>query len=86
MRAEIRNEMSPVVSRAVNISRTPGAQSFESGGGRSGLSAPADLASHEVVDDGGGIQTGWDFMLSVDSLGDPLAALRVQGNTKNYGS
>jgi hypothetical protein len=70
MRLEVRNEMSPVVARAVGMAR-PGAP-IANGDARS-FSAPADLVTAEGVDGGGTIYTIFPALTDVDSTDDLTA-------------
>ena len=87
MRTELRNELSPVIARAVGLGKEPGAPA--AGVARAGAraaSSPGDEVTEQGVDDDGTVYTIWDFCLGVDELGGKNAALRVQGNAIDYGN
>lgn len=79
LRIPVRDELKPVVERAVELARAPGAQTRGSGAGY--VAATDGDETTESDSDG---NTLYNFMLNVDALNQPYALLHVDGKTYDY--
>jgi hypothetical protein len=79
-RVEVFRSETKVINRAAQVAQN------HSNSGVGSTPAPAREVTSAGVDGDGNIYTIHDFMLSVDTLGDPAAQLRVKGKVTIYGS
>jgi capsule polysaccharide export protein KpsE/RkpR len=81
MRVSVRDPLQPVVERAVELSRDSNSTQRDYASGR-GVATHEDSFT-QTDEDGNTIH---DFILSVDTLGDLNAELRVEGRVLDYGN